>query len=569
MISYLAASIAADLLLKASVVLLVAWIATRSLWWTSAAIRHAIWCLAFLALMVLPALERVLPSWGLDSLVSQQTVAPSETASPTVPVVAEVAVSAQVPPAPAPPPAARPPIEALLFGGLLLWMGGAALILGRLALHARRASQLTARGSPASSELMRSLSAASLALGARRRIRAVVSNEIPIPASWGIVRPVILLPAGAESWPRERLHAVLTHEIAHIARHDYVLHLLGELARALYWVNPLIWIAARRSAMERERACDDVAVRSGVERDAYASRLLEIARLQLSPPAATGALAMAERSGLAERVRGILNRTTNRSPVGAARLAVIAVAAALVAVPVAAFQITQDRPPSIAQLLEDLKSDDVTVARRAAWWLGEREDWSTVDAVIDAIRRGHPDVQLAAAWALGEIKDPRAINSLAELLDSGDPLLREMATLSLGEIESPEAVPTLIAAYEADATLGTAVIWALGEIDSDEAEAAQYQTAKELGRPLGTHEQVWIGPLDVKWDAEVSQSASQLIRALQSSSTAATRRLAARDLGLLGEFSAVDPLLDAMRDPDPMVRSMAVWALDEINPSRK
>ena len=46
------------------------------------------------------------------------------------------------------------------------------------------------------------------------------------------------------------------------------------------------------------------------------------------------------------------------------------------------------------------------------------------------------------------------------------------------------------------------------------------------------------------------------------------RRTAAQGLGCLDVHAAVEPLLDALRDPDPEVRAMAVWALDEINPTK-
>ncbi len=361
---------------------------------------------------------------------------------------------------------------------------------------------------------------------------------------------------------------MIVHEVAHIKRHDYAFHLLAEIARAIYWLNPLVWLAVHRSGVERERACDNVALRSGVAREAYATRLLEIARLTLGFPTdgAAGAIAMARRSGLAERVKGILAHSTNRAPLGAARLAVIATVATIVLLPVAAFQVVQERPPSISELLDDLESDNATVARRAAWWLGEREDPSTVDALIEALRDGHPDVRLVAAWALGEIKDPRAIGALAQALESDDPLLREMATLSLGETEHPDALRPLIEAFDSDQDLQPAAFWALGEIPTEEAKAAQHEAANVLERAPVEHAQVWTGRLDS--DAQMAVEVPALIRDL-SAESATTRRNAAWNLGVLGAFEAVDRLLDTLRDPEPSVRAMAVWALDEINPSRQ
>ena len=51
-------------------------------------------------------------------------------------------------------------------------------------------------------------------------------------ATWGIVRPAILLPEGAETWTEDRVHAVLHHELAHIVRGDWLITLAASLLRA-------------------------------------------------------------------------------------------------------------------------------------------------------------------------------------------------------------------------------------------------------------------------------------------------------------------------------------------------
>ena len=113
-------------------------------------------------------------------------------------------------------------------------------------------------------------------------VPVLVSEEVSLPFSLGAWHPAVVFPAAARTWPRERKRTVLLHELAHIARGDYVILLLVEIVRAFYWPNPLVWIAARRVALERERACDDAVIRGGTRPDAYASDLLHLARSQLS-----------------------------------------------------------------------------------------------------------------------------------------------------------------------------------------------------------------------------------------------------------------------------------------------
>lgn len=565
--TYVATLIGANLFLKATVILAVATIVTTVLKRSSAATRHAIWSGALVALVVLPIMELVLPSWRLQSL-SVMTVV-TEPVSTTAASTAETAALIEVPVASAESVDSLGLVwgEMLAVALLSVWLAGALLILGRLAIHAVHVSRMTAAGEQADHALRDKVVAIARSLGCRASIQVTTCDELAIPASWGVFKPVILLPSNVSSWPAERLHAVIVHELAHIKRHDYAFHLLAEIAHAIYWLNPLVWLAAHRSGIERERACDDVALQSGVAREAYATRLLEIARLTLRFPSdsTAGAIAMARRSGLRERVKSILAHSANRTPVGSAKLAVIAIVAATVALPVAALQVGQDRPPSISELLDDLQSDDATVARRAAWWLGEREDPSTVDALIETLRDGHPDVRLVAAWALGEIKDPRAIDALAQALESDDPLFREMATLSLGETEHPDALRPLMDAFDENPDLRPAVYWALGEISTEEAKAARHEAANILERAPVEHTQVWTGRHNP--NMKIVDDVAAHIRSL-SAESAKTRRNAALSLGVLGAFEAIDHLLDALRDPDPSVRAMAVWALDEINPSR-
>ena len=95
---------------------------------------------------------------------------------------------------------------------------------------------------------------------------------------------------------------------------------------ALYWFNPLAWLAAARMRVERERACDDLVVALGQTRPSeYAAHLLEIAR-QLSA-APRGALAVARRSGLEQRLRALLDDANEHG--GLTRRAAVAVACAL------------------------------------------------------------------------------------------------------------------------------------------------------------------------------------------------------------------------------------------------
>lgn len=222
---------------------------------------------------------------------------------------------------------------------------------------------------------------------------------------------------------------------------------------------------------------------------------------------------------------------------------------------------------AVAQRVRELEDGDPMVRRYAAWALGELEDTQGVRPLIESLEDRNADVRLVAAWALGEIKDYMAIPPLIQTLEDNDPLVREMAVLALGEIEHPTAVEPLSEAYRRESGLGEAVIWALGEIGGREAEAERAAIFAARGRGSWDNDEVWTGRLGSTEASAMEGDVNALLAALADDSPW-MRRSAAECLGCLGEERAVEGLLDALRDPEPSVRAMAIWALDEINPSR-
>ncbi len=129
-----------------------------------------------------------------------------------------------------------------------------------------------------------------------------------MPMTWGWIRPVVLLPSDAEAWPASRWRDVLLHELAHVQRLDCLTQAIAQAACALYWFNPLAWLAAWRMRFERERACDDVVLLCGSRASDYAAHLLDLARsLRSRHRHSLAALAMARPSHLEGRLLSILD----------------------------------------------------------------------------------------------------------------------------------------------------------------------------------------------------------------------------------------------------------------------
>lgn len=197
----------------------------------------------------------------------------------------------------------------------MMWLIGALLILARLLIGMIGAKWIAHQATFFLDDawicLLNNLSAE---LGMRRRVRLLRSQRVAMPMTWGYLRPVVLLPAEADEWPAERRRIVLLHELAHVKRSDYITQILAQVVCAAYWFNPLVWYAARRLRIERERACDDQVLAAGTKASEYADYLLRTARALH----ATGSIewsqaatiAMARRSQLEGRLLAILDPRT-------------------------------------------------------------------------------------------------------------------------------------------------------------------------------------------------------------------------------------------------------------------
>ena len=150
-------------------------------------------------------------------------------------------------------------------------------------------------------------------LGMIRNVRILISDDDIIPMAWGLLRPVILLPAGCANWDPRRRRIVLLHELAHIQRLDYASQLLARVAAAVYWFNPLAWYGLFRLRIECERACDDCVVNAGERVVDYAAELVDIAAAHRIPRLGE-AVCMARHCQLVERVASMLDASCSHRP---------------------------------------------------------------------------------------------------------------------------------------------------------------------------------------------------------------------------------------------------------------
>ncbi len=113
----------------------------------------------------------------------------------------------------------------------------------------------------------------------RRRVRLCQSDHIAAPLTYGLLRPVILIPKGMEALSTDAARMALLHEAAHIRRLDILWKWLLAVTVSLHWFNPLCWALFFLAGRDMEMACDEAVVRSLGEtaKSAYAMALLDMA----------------------------------------------------------------------------------------------------------------------------------------------------------------------------------------------------------------------------------------------------------------------------------------------------
>jgi hypothetical protein len=147
------------------------------------------------------------------------------------------------------------------------------LVVG-LVRHSLMAWTVARRGLPAGPELQALADLLAERLGAPRCRLCVRVQDRPLAFTYGLFRPRVLLSTWmVEHLDQRELEAVLAHELAHVARRDYLVVWLATVLRDAFFYLPTSWAAYRQLQREKEPACDDLAAGATARPLALASAL--------------------------------------------------------------------------------------------------------------------------------------------------------------------------------------------------------------------------------------------------------------------------------------------------------
>ena len=588
--------------------------------------RHTLWIVALVACLVAPLLTatRFVPAWAsgvqlssvqLATPTTPSTIAPArDSAGPTVNdnVNVDHLVTRRT-----------KSISATSGAALLLTLAYVLVIIGRairLARFWRRKEMLR------SSAIVEGLPAeVELAAERCRRVFGVNaevarSDNARVPYTIGATRPLILLPeAFCSRVDENRLLSVIGHEMAHVARRDFLSNLLCELISLPLSYHPLTFFIKQQIDRTRELACDELVTARVLAPGVYARSLLWAADVSAQYSSQAFMLSIFDGKILEERIMKLMKNKRRLGP-GLARTLMIAALCVLfvsamslsmfsleLQTPVRAVVVEPLQTPSVSATQEPRAQEPATPAATvaqpsrsepqinassaddraiSACNAGKRGDVEAIPSLI-ALLGDDTKTELVKCWengrwspALQTFKHPspgeqaaialasfgrRTFEPLTNELDSSNAVVRRNAAWAIGELtnmlpgERAGAAPRLITLLgDSDEWVRIAAARALGELNDRRSLH---------GLIAGLSDDKWRVRQVVAWalsEMKDARAVDALCNVLLSDVKPEVRRGAAEALGEISSANALPALKQAVNDADATVSAKAAWAISEI-----
>ncbi|MBA3438521.1 MAG: M48 family metalloprotease [Pyrinomonadaceae bacterium] len=170
----------------------------------------------------------------------------------------------------------------LLHWLTMCWIGGVLILFARLCGGWVVAERLRRQGiSGTVTAWQKPLARIAQRIDLSRSVQLCESLLVEVPTVIGWLRPIILVPPSALlGLTPQQFEALLAHELAHIKRHDYLVNLLQSIVETLLFYHPAVWWVSSHIRVEREHACDDMAVAATGDVLVYAYALTQLENLR-------------------------------------------------------------------------------------------------------------------------------------------------------------------------------------------------------------------------------------------------------------------------------------------------
>jgi beta-lactamase regulating signal transducer with metallopeptidase domain len=447
-----------------------------------------------------------------------------------------------------------------------------------------------------------------------RDVTVTRSSKARVPYTIGARHALIVLPdAYCSTTDEAKLLSVVGHEMAHVARRDFLTNLICELISLPISFHPLTYLLKREIDRTRELACDELVTRSVLAPKVYARSLLWAADISRQYSSQAFILSIFDGRILEERIVRLM-RSSRRADAQMPRVAMFAAMAVLcsAALSLSLFAVELQTPVSAAVMQSTLTSSLAAVQDRVGPTVVAGQPSTEIptprtpqdDRVLsacNAARRGDVDAipsliamlgddtrtQLIRCWdtsrwspALQTFKHPSpgeqaalalasfgrpAFAPLSNQLDGSNAIVRRNAAWAIGELTNmapgtrATAVPQLITLLgDSDEWVRMAAARALGELRDSRALSKLVATLSDDDWHV---RELVVWALSEMKDA---RAVTALCSVLLSDTRVEVRRGAAEALGEIQSAAALPSLRQALNDSEPGVSGKAAWAISEI-----
>ncbi|MEM1328586.1 MAG: M56 family metallopeptidase [Bacteroidota bacterium] len=191
-----------------------------------------------------------------------------------------------------------------------MWMLGVGLLLCRLLWNYAAIWRLRRFGKfDVDVDWQQRFEALSRRMVSSRVVQLFESSLVQVPLTIGHLKPLILLPIGTiNQLTTAEVEAILIHELAHIARHDFLVNFFQSFVEIVLFYHPVVWWISAHIRREREHCCDDRTLAMGVDRLTYAKALYQLQKQTVAPILALSFAA--KRKQLLHRIQRLLGQPT-------------------------------------------------------------------------------------------------------------------------------------------------------------------------------------------------------------------------------------------------------------------